>query len=73
MITESLCKLYFACDKYVNKKYGNFAWLNHILITQNLLVLCSVPFKKTLQYFEEKVCLQSINQTKYLDISNLSM
>lgn len=72
MITESLCKLNYACDKYINKKYGNFAWLN-ILIAQNPLAICSAPFKVKLQYFEEKVCLQSINQIKYLDISNLSM
>lgn len=57
MITESLCKLNYACDKYINKKYGNFAWLN-ILITQNPLTICSAPFKVKLWYFEENVCLQ---------------
>lgn len=73
MITDTLCKLHAACDKYINRKYANFVWLNHILITQSPLALCSVPFKEKLQYFEEKVCFQSINQLKYLDISNLSM
>lgn len=69
MITERLCKL----PSDINRKYGNFVWLSHILITQKSLALCSDLFKEKLQYLEEKVCLQLINQIKYLDISNLSL
>lgn len=59
MITETLCKLNYACDKYINKKYGNFAWLN-ILLTQNPLAICSAPFKVKLQYFEEKFAFSQL-------------